>query len=401
MGVLEKLREERATLVEEIEGLQAAEDFDPADKTFTEARSKADALDSKIKSMVEWAQARDSANKIDAMALHAQKTKEVESRSAESGKTIGELWVRSAEWQDYKERARGNSGILTVPWDSLQTRAALLTTTFPGVVRPDRIEPSSAPAAQTPLLDLIGQVQVSQNSVEWVYYPAAAPLAGVVPEGTQKPEATITLSLKTVVLDTIAHWVKYSRQFADDSNLVPFIDEELRRGVRDKMEANAAATLIGSGDIATSAYGGTDLMEFIRVGISEVQDAGFQPRNVILNPADYARLDWDVFTNTLRGPTVNANFWGVTPIGVGAVPVGTAFVGDFSAGMKWLARQQATIYTTDSDISGAGATAASDFRANILTTLAEGRGKAVVHRGEAIVKKDGLAVLTSAERASA
>lgn len=397
---LDGLRQTRSTLIEEITALTGAEDFDPKDKTFLEARSRADDLDAKIETLVKWEQSRSAANKIDALQINARRSEEQKRDEVDAGLSIGELWTRSAQWTDYRERPRGNSGILTVPWDSLQTRAPILTTTYAGVLQKDRISPSAQPAAQTPLLDLVGQVQVSQNAVEWVYYPAAAPLADVVAEGAQKPEATVTLTLKTVNLDTIAHWVKYSRQFAQDSNLGPFIDEELRRGVRDKMEANTASTLTGSADVATSTYGGTDLMEAVRVMVGEVVSAGYQPRNIVLNPADHAKLDWDVFTNTLRGPTSSANFWGVTPVPVGAVPAGTVFVGDFGVGMKWLARQDATIYTTDSDISGAGATAASDFRANILTTLAEGRGKAVVHRGEAIFKKSGLTVLTQAERGS-
>jgi hypothetical protein len=64
--------------------------------------------------------------------------------------------------------------------------------------------------------------------------------------------------------------------------------------------------------------------------------------------------------------------------------------------MAWLQRQDVTVYTTDSDISGAGATAASDFRTNILTTLAEARGKAIVPRPEALTKVAGTVTVPAA-----
>jgi hypothetical protein len=43
--------------------------------------------------------------------------------------------------------------------------------------------------------------------------------------------------------------------------------------------------------------------------------------------------------------------------------------------LAWFHKAGLEMYTTDSDVSGAGATAASDFRANILTSLGEVRGK--------------------------
>ena len=109
--------------------------------------------------------------------------------------------------------------------------------------------------------------------------------------------------------------------------------------------------------------------------MATVQAAGYVPEAVAMNPADYAVLDAQVFLNTLAGPQSTARTGVCAVVPVGAIASGTAFVGDFNTGMAWLQRQDVTVYTTDSDISGAGATAASDFRTNILTTLAEARGE--------------------------
>lgn len=305
-------------------------------------------------------------------------------------RSVGDLWTKSEQYADYGQRLRGNSEVLKVPFDSLEQRAIILTSTVAGGIQKQRIAPSSAPTAATPLSDLVGTVPVTSNAVEWVFFPAAAPLGTVTAEGAQKTEAALTISVQTVTLDTIASWAKYTRQFAADGPaLAAFIDEALSRGINDKIEALIAAELTSNVTIPVTTNTSGTLLQGIRRAIGTVQAAGFGPQAVVLNPQDYASLDLDVLVRTLNGPQINANFWGVTPVAVGAVPSGTAFVGDFSTGMKWLQRQDVTVYTTDSDISGAGATAASDFRANVLTTLAEGRGKAIVHRPEALAKVTG------------
>ena len=80
-------------------------------------------------------------------------------------------------------------------------------------------------------------MRVTGNSVEWVFFPAAAPLGTVTAEGVAKTEAAITPSLKTVTLDTIASWAQYSRQFGEDApGLVDFLNASLARGITDKME---------------------------------------------------------------------------------------------------------------------------------------------------------------------
>jgi HK97 family phage major capsid protein len=334
-------------------------------------------------------------------AAAAQRAEVAKREEPAEHRSIGDLWTSSEQWKDYAQRPRGNSGMLSVPFDSvMETRANLLTTTFAGLVAKDRITPSTAPSAQTPLLDLVRTVQVNGNAVEWVFYPAAAPLGTVTAEGAPKTEAALTLTVNTVTLDLIASWAKYSRQFASEPGLSQFVSEALSRGIYDRMEALIATELTTNASIPTTTNTSGTLLAGIRRSIATIQSAGYTPQAVVLNPADYAVLDINVFTATLAGPAINSSFWGVRPIPVGAVPSGTAFVGDFTTGMAWLQRQDVTVYTTDSDISGAGSTAASDFRSNILTTLSESRGKAITHRPEALTKVTGTVVGTFGEQSA-
>lgn len=393
--LLAKYRNERATLEGNIEALMARDDFDPSAKDFTEARGMADALDSKIKSIIEWNGRKAAANELDAISVRHKKDNEQKQTREEAALTIGEAWVRSKQYNDYKDVAKGHSGILNLPFDAIQTRAPLLTDTFPGIVPPTRIRPSEAPASQTPLLDLVNTIQVATGSVEWVYYPAAgATGADVVPEGAPKPEGAIAVELRTITLDTIAVWVQYSRQFGEDSSaLVGFLNAALRRGILDKREAAVAAALLGDASIPVTPNTGGTLLEGVRRAIASVQDAGFVPQAVALNPQDYAWFDIEVMQGTLRGPVVNGSFWGAGVVPVGAIPSGTAYVGDFSAGMAELVRSEIQTYTTDSH--------ASTFTSNILTTLLECRTKPIVHRAEALTKVSGTVSALGAPSAAA
>jgi len=380
-STLERLREERDTLIADIEALQDSEDFNPDDGTYTEARSRAESLDTKIRALVEHQQRRNAANEIDAMSVRKKEVVEKRNKEAAEGVSLGELWVRSKSYEDYSQAPRGTSGRVTAPFEAIQKRAPILTNTFDGLIQADRIQPSTAPSSQTPLLDVISRVGVTSNSVEWIFYSAAAPLGVITPEGQPKTEAAITPVLKTVTLNTIASWAQYSRQFGEDApGLVDFLNASLARGINDKREAEVARVLTTDTDIPVTTNTGT-LLEGIRLAIGNIQDAGYSPQIIALNPADYAQLDISLMGMTLGGASINGTFWGVRPVPVGAITTGTAFVGDFSTGMVELVRREVSVYTTDSH--------ASTFVSNVLTTLVEARTVPIVHRPEALTKVTG------------
>jgi HK97 family phage major capsid protein len=383
---LAQLREERATLVGELETLMGAEDFDPSESTFTERRSYADKLDGRIKMLVDWEASRNAANEIDAQSVRVRKEIDVQrrDRDTDEGASLGELWTRSKAYEDYMQAPRGTSGRIKVPFDTLiQQRAPILTTTFTGLIQPDRIAPSAPPPSQTPLLSLISRIRVGANSVEWVFFPAAAPLGTVTAEGVTKTEAAITPSLKTVTLDTIASWAQYSRQFGEDApGLVDFLNASLARGITDKMEALAAATLVADATIPITTNTAGTLLGGIRRAVATIQAAGYGGSiSAAVNPQDYAALDIDLMARTLNGSQVNASYWGVNIVPVGALASGTAYVGNFPVAMAELVRSDVSVYTSDSH--------ANTFISNVLTTLVEIRAKAIVHRPEALTKVTG------------
>lgn len=377
-AVLDKLIEERDAELERMDALAGADDFNPEDIEFVQGRSAVEALNAKIKARGEFMALRNAANELTAMTAKAGRrdTADQARNRDRTPETLGEILTRSDAYETYVRTKMGTSGRVDVPMDVL-TRAPLTTTSGGGSPwqSPSRIG-IAAPARQTPLLDAVGRVRVNSNSVEWITYPAAAPPAAIVAEGAQKPEAALTASIVTVTLDTIAHYAEATRQLLEDSTAArDFIDAELSRGVLDKIEAEIAATINAA---TLPAATGDDLMSAIRVGVGAVQSAGFGPDVVVLNPADYAALDIQVFGSTLLGPSITGRFWGLTPVPAGAVPAGTAYVGDMGVAVNYLERTSVTTYVTDSH--------AGNFTKNVFTFLAEARGKAVVTRAEALAK---------------
>jgi hypothetical protein len=193
-------------------------------------------------------------------------------------------------------------------------------------------------------------------------------MAAVVAEGAAKPEAALTFTPQTAALDTLAHWIQITRQALEDATYMQsLIETKLRSGLFKKMEYDVAAAILTA---TLPPAVGADLMSAIRVGVGVVEEAGYNPNAVLLNPADYAALDVAAAAASNSGPTKTATFWGLRPVAIKDVPAGQAFVGDFPAGVTMFDRSSTSVFLTDShqDL----------FIKNILVILAEARVKSAV-----------------------
>lgn len=285
----------------------------------------------------------------------------------------GQAFTESNAFQTYS--GHGTSGIVEVS-SVLETRAPIDTTFL--TVPPALFTPAPWNMT-TPLLDAIGHETISTGSVEWVVYPGSYPEAQVVAEGALKPEATITPTVETGALQTLAHHKGITRQALEDiPRIQQIVENALRGGVLVKLENNAATALTASTDIGV-VDDQTDLMSGIRVALGNVQSAGYASANaVLLNPADFAALDIAVMGATVAGPALNNTFWGLRAIAAAAVPAGTAYVGDFRTGVTQFDRGATSVYLTDSH--------ADYFLRNILVILAETRALTVITEPQALQK---------------
>lgn len=278
----------------------------------------------------------------------------------------GEIVVESDALAAY--HGRGESEHVNLS-SVFETRAAIDPITVADLHAPNYVYTPTPYVMTTPLLDAISREVVSSNVVEWVSWDTANPTAPVVAEGALKPPADIVAVVVEATLDTYAHWKAITRQALEDAPRIrSIIETKLRNGLLMALEAATAAALTGTAAIPHVVN--ADLLAGIRVGMGRVQDAGYRPNFILMNPADWAAIDVAVMAGTLNGPIVAPNYWGLGVGASSAIPLGTAYVGDFKAAVTLFDRNATGVFVTDSH--------ADNFLRNVLVILAETRAKIAV-----------------------
>ena len=373
VSYLDRLLDERTSLTGVMSGLRdraaaAERDLEETERSeITRLQERCVQIDGLL---ADHASQAESARAFAALAarIDAGRDADVETRGAprrESTAPVsaGELVTSSAEFRGYTGRG-SMPPVEVTDYLNLEQRAVITTASL---AIPPFVWANPAPAQKTPLVDAVSVVRVSSGSVEWVE-TGPDPVAATVPEGTDKPEATIVFTPKTSSLDTIAHWSQITRQaLADASYIRSLIETKLRNGLARKVEADIATLLAGA---TLQQAVNADLMHAIRIGVGMVESHGYSPNAVVLNPADYAALDIATYLNNNSGPSRVTNFWGLTPIPVSSQPAGSAIVGDFKEGVTLFDRGVADVFVTDSH--------GDLFIKNVLVILAEGRYKSAI-----------------------
>lgn len=375
--ILDNLRAERDRDRAAARAMIESKDYDPESDALKQLEQRATKLDAQIEHLTKTYEAQRAADAVDGRLVKAERARERQTTTVQARDSWGEQFVTSDQFRDY--RGRGSSGIVEINAGDIQSRAlptGLTDLTAAGLTLGKTTVDLQPPAPPTPLLDAISKVPVSNNAIEFVSWAKIAGGAAVVPEKGDKPSAEWAPSVTSDTLDTIAVYTQLTRQLIEDMPSVrSYIDGELVRDVILKEEQQAAAALAAA--VLPTATG-EDLLAAIRVGIAEVQAAGYSPNAVLMNPADWAALDVAVMSSTLVGPMVRQSFWGVTPIPSPAQPAGTAVVGDFKTAITQWYRSAVALYVTDSH--------ADTFLSNVFTLLAERRALTAVVRPQALVE---------------
>lgn len=301
--------------------------------------------------------------------------RELGNRSTPQSQAVrwGEVFIESAAFRSYD--GHGSSGRVDLPL-RIEERAPIDTASIWNTSNPYLYVPP-LPTISTPLIDAVTPVTTGGNTVSVMTMPGAYPLAAVVAEGALKPEADFVPTEYAATLHTLAHWKPITRQALEDiPQIQSIVETQLRGGISSAINQEIGAALAAT---ALTVVGNTVDLATIRQAVGTVQAVGFPGANaVLLNPMDWAALDIDVMNSTSNGPNSAGNFWGLRPLADASVPEGTAYVGDFKAGVTLFNRGSASVYLTDSH--------ADYFVRNILVVLAEARALAVVTQGAALVK---------------
>lgn len=301
-----------------------------------------------------------------------------ERRNAQNVETRswGDLFVESDAFRNYS--GAGSSQRAVVP-GLFETRAPI--DTGDGIAIPYLYTPTAYKYA-TPLMSVVGHIQTGSNAVEYIRWtPNPQGAASLVAEGAVKPEAAMTATPVSKSLDTYAHWKGITRQALEDvPQIRSIVENRLRQGIMVALESAVAAALVADATIppATVPVGGS-LLEAIRVGVATVQSNGFaNPNAVVVNPQDAAAIDIGIMSGTMNGAVVNGNLWGMRVIPVNGLAAGTAYVGDFAAGVQIFDRGSTSLYMTDSH--------GDLFIQNIVLLLAEIRALVAVTEPAAIAE---------------
>lgn len=291
-----------------------------------------------------------------------------------------------AESADYKAFVEGRSRSVRMNFAAVATPEGAVAPEMAGI------------AGEQDLLSvesLFSAAATSSNLIEFVRESAFTNAAAPVAEGAAKPESGFTFKTVQAPVQTIAHWIKITKQLASDSAaLASYIQGRMANGLAAKVEAQLVA---GDGktpnlsgiftDGNYTAHGQTastasSVIDLIALSIAKVQEAGYNPSAVLMNPADWAALslEKDAQKRYLIGDPASATaprIWGVPVVVSAQVAKGKFMVGDFKSAGTVFTRQGVTVEAFEQD--------ADNVEKNLVTVRAECRKALAIEHPLALV----------------
>ncbi|MBO9099993.1 MULTISPECIES: phage major capsid protein [unclassified Rhizobium] len=253
------------------------------------------------------------------------------------------------------------------------------------------------PRRQMTIRQLLSVGRTTSNLIQYARMVARTNLAGVVAEGTQKPESNYTWEPSDAPVRTIAHWVPVSRQAMDDiPQLQSEIDGELRYGL-DFVEEVEILKGDGSGQhlhglvpqatafVPAFAVEGQTKIDTLRLALLQASLAEYPADGIVLHPTDWASIELTkdgefryIFANVIQlaGPQM----WGRPVIATQAMDLDEFLVGAFKVAAKIWDRMDVEVLISTED--------RDNFIKNMLTVRAEERLALAVKRPGALVTGD-------------
>ena len=330
---------------------------------------------------------------------------------APATETPGARFVASPEFRSWMS-GPGQRGrcILAAPF----VKAALTNVQVQPAARLPEI--NAWPTAPPATLQLVNWRPISgANSVDFLR-ESAAPTPGAASqagEGAAKAEQTITVTLITAAIETVACWTPISIQALNDtSQLQRFVDAVLTQLVLAELDrqllngTGAAAHQLDGVVTGASTYdtgltlAGDGSLDIISHAQAQLFGVGVTPNAVVLSPtaAERVKLAKDDNGGYLWGaPAAGApaSVWGLVPVVDPNLSTVDFLVGDFTArSVEFLVREEVVVEVSREH---------SDyFVRNLAAVRAEARGANGLYRPSAFVKGDfpapALAAKTSAPK---
>ena len=367
--------------------MKAFDDVESTIKSFTEkARGE---LDTVGKTSKETLEALDKIGKSQLeLAKRLQEVEQSGSRKKEDEaayKSLGEQFIDTPQFKAFdsgsvsKVRAeialKVKNTVLEGPGNG--SNAAVMPDRQPGIVRgafrPLRVE------------QMLNSVDTVSNAIQYTKELSFVNNAAETAEAAQKPETNMTFSLVTQPVQTVAHWIKISRQLAKDAPaLTAYINVRMMYGVNKRAEDQIIggngidpniSGLLATGNFTSHGYTSAALgtvnakIKLVRRMIADLAASDYPADLIMLNPSDWA--DIELYTTTygeyiIGDPQTLAQpmLWGLPVVATNAIPLGTVIV------MSGLA---ATVYNREAVVIEMSESDADNFTKNLITIRAERR----------------------------
>jgi HK97 family phage major capsid protein len=271
-------------------------------------------------------------------------------------------------------------------------------------VVPERMEPVGMPWRPVRVLDLITVGDTDSDIVEYVEQAgrtnAAAETAeaGATGDGSgAAPESAVTFAVRQTNVRDITHYLPATKRvLADAGQLQTLIDQELRNGVRDRLEyqvvnGNGTAPnlrgILNTTGILTQALGTDSRSDAIHKAITAVRKEFYEPNAVLLHPDDATDvfLEKDSSGAYIYGPPSQPGprtIWGLAVVISPVIPAGTGLVGAFDAGATLWVREGLSVSASDSH--------ADFFTRRMVAVLASMRAAFAAQRPKAFCTVTGI-----------
>ena len=347
-------------------------------------------VDSVAKMDAQAAARKAAADKLSAIAGRAPKAAKAVSDVVEVvGKTAGERFVLSPEWQAFKSRFASG-------FSSATDQIDLVVRDLVG--KADTVHRGAATTGGTPFhlgspVDdevraqygpLLSAITTGTTDAAVIPYRAltaitpgpavkaeaktdVSPAPGPDTSGSLFPLATITTRADTATTTTIGEALPVTdEELADDSVMVTLVGEVLMALVMQKIEGEIVAGtatadrprgIVGAPGVRTQAKIGTGneaIFNTLRKALTSLGDSA-QGAQIVLNPEDLEAVDLAADKNGRylgSGPfgALNLQLWGHKVIASTAVAKGTAIVGDLKAyELYWREQYVAQVFNQHSD----------------------------------------------------
>ncbi|MBY0474210.1 MAG: phage major capsid protein [Nitrosomonas sp.] len=306
----------------------------------------------------------------------------------------GSQFTKSDEYTGRLHLLKGNRQFGSIGFEVKNT-----LTGSDATVAPDR-RAGIVPGAYAPLTleSFLQSLPTSSNAIEFTKENVFTNSAAEAAEGAAKAESALTWTLVNMPISTVAHWIKISRQLAsDNAALAAYVDTRMRYGVNRKVETQLVSGdgtapnisgILDTGNFTAHGYADAALgstlkkLVLIRKIIGDLQAAGDDPDGILLNPADWATIDIDLFTTaagqslrTLNEAGQPMLFGKPVIVSVGMTADNVA-VGNFAMACTVYNREGVVVEMSDSD--------SDNFTKNLITLRAERRLALATERPAAI-----------------